>query len=127
MFISDALAQTTDAAASQGSVTGMFIQLALIFLIFYVLLIRPQQKKIKQQEAMLAAIKKGDEIITNGGVYGKVIEAEPFDLTIEIAEGVRIKMVRSMVREVITDEVKLPTQEKSKTKGKAANSNKKSK
>ncbi len=125
MFISDALAQTTDAAASQGSVTGMFIQLALIFLIFYILLIRPQQKKIKQQEAMLAAIKKGDEIITNGGVYGKVVEAEPFDLTIEIAEGVRVKMVRSMVREVVTDEVKLPSQEKSKAKGKAANSNKK--
>ncbi len=125
MFISDALAQTTDAAASQGSVTGMFIQLALIFLIFYILLIRPQQKKIKQQEAMLAAIKKGDEVITNGGVYGKVVEAEPFDLTIEIAEGVRVKMVRAMVREVVTDEVKLPTQEKSKAKGKAANSNKK--
>lgn len=125
MFISDALAQTTDAAASQGSVTGMFIQLALIFLIFYILLIRPQQKKIKQQEAMLAAIKKGDEVITNGGVYGKVVEAEPFDLTIEVAEGVRVKMVRAMVREVVTDEVKLPTQEKSKAKGKAANSNKK--
>ena len=125
MFISDALAQTTDAAASQGSVTGMFIQLALIFLIFYILLIRPQQKKIKQQEAMLAAIKQGDELITNGGVYGRVVEAEPFDLTIEIAEGVRVKMVRSMVREVITDEVKLPSQEKSKAKGKAANSNKK--
>ena len=125
MFISDALAQTTDAAASQGSVTGMFIQLALIFLIFYILLIRPQQKKIKQQEAMLAAIKKGDEVITNGGVYGKVVEAEPFDLTLEIAEGVRIKMVRSMVREVVTDEVKLPATEKNKTKGKAANSNKK--
>ncbi len=125
MFISDALAQTTDAAASQGSVTGMFIQLALIFLIFYILLIRPQQKKIKQQEAMLAAIKKGDEVITNGGVYGKVVEAEPFDLTIEVAEGVRVKMVRAMVREVVTEEVKLPTQEKGKAKGKAANSNKK--
>ena len=125
MFISDALAQTTDAAASQGSVTGMFIQLALIFLIFYILLIRPQQKKIKQQEAMLAAIKKGDEVITNGGVYGKVVEAEPFDLTLEIADGVRIKMVRSMVREVVTDEVKLPTKEKGKAKGKVANSNKK--
>lgn len=125
MFISDALAQTTDAAASQGSVTGMFIQLILIFLIFYILLIRPQQKKIKQQEAMLAAIKKGDEVITNGGVYGKVIEAEPFDLTIEISEGVRVKMVRSMVREVITDEIKLPKQEKGKAKSKATNSNKK--
>ena len=74
---------------------------------------------------MLAAIKQGDELITNGGVYGRVVEAEPFDLTIEIAEGVRVKMVRSMVREVITDEVKLPSQEKSKAKGKAANSNKK--
>lgn len=126
MFISDALAQTTDAAASQGSVTGMFIQLALIFLIFYLLLIRPQQKKIKQQEAMLAAIKKGDEVITNGGVYGKVVDAEPFDLTVEIAEGVKIKMVRSMVREVVTDAVKLPAAEKH-SKGKAANSNKKAK
>ena len=126
MFISDALAQTTDAAASQGSVTGMFIQLALIFLIFYLLLIRPQQKKIKQQEAMLAAIKKGDEVITNGGVYGKVVDAEPFDLTVEIAEGVKVKMVRSMVREVVTDAVKLPAAEKH-SKGKVANSNKKSK
>ena len=125
MFISDALAQTTDAAASQGSVTGMFIQLALIFLIFYILLIRPQQKKIKQQEAMLAAIKKGDEVITNGGVYGKVVEAEPFDLTLVVAAGVRIKIVRSMVREVVTDEAKLPTKEKGKAKGKATNSNKK--
>ncbi len=126
MFISDALAQTTDAAASQGSVTGMFIQLALIFLIFYLLLIRPQQKKIKQQEAMLAAIKKGDEVITNGGVYGKVVDAEPFDLTVEIAEGVKVKMVRSMVREVVTDAVKLPAAEKH-SKDKAANSNKKAK
>lgn len=58
MFISEAFAQAGDAAAAQGSVYGTLIQLGLIFVIFYVLLIRPQQKKIKQHEAMLMAIKK---------------------------------------------------------------------
>ena len=62
MFISEAFAQAGDAAAAQGSVYGTLIQLGLIFVIFYVLLIRPQQKKIKQHEAMLMAIKKGDKV-----------------------------------------------------------------
>ena len=65
MFISEAFAQAGDAAAAQGSVYGTLIQLGLIFVIFYVLLIRPQQKKIKQHEAMLMAIKKGDKVITS--------------------------------------------------------------
>ena len=60
MFISEAWAQTAETAASGGSVSGVLIQLGLIFVIFYFLLIRPQQKKIKQHEAMLSAIKKGD-------------------------------------------------------------------
>ena len=76
MFISEAFAQAGDAAAAQGSVYGTLIQLGLIFVIFYVLLIRPQQKKIKQHEAMLMAIKKGDKVITGGGIYGKVVKAE---------------------------------------------------
>ncbi len=124
LFINDALAQSAATAPAQGSVTGMFIQLGLIFLIFYFLLIRPQQKKIKQQEAMLNAIKKGDKIITNGGVYGKVVEAEPFDLTVEIAKDVEVKIVRAMVREVINDDVKISANEKKADK-KPANSNKK--
>lgn len=61
MFISEAWAQTAETAASGGSVSGVLIQLGLIFVIFYFLLIRPQQKKIKQHEAMLSAIKKGDK------------------------------------------------------------------
>ena len=124
LFINDALAQTTAAAPAQGSVAGMFIQLGLIFLIFYFLLIRPQQKKIKQQEAMLNAIKKGDKIITNGGVYGKVVDAEPFDLIVGIAKGVEVKIVRAMVREVINDDIKISANEKKANK-KPANSNKK--
>lgn len=124
LFINDALAQSAATAPAQGSVASMFIQLGLIFLIFYFLLIRPQQKKIKQQEAMLNAIKKGDKIITNGGVYGKVVEAEPFDLTVEIAKGVEVKIVRAMVREVINDDIKISANEKKSDK-KPANSNKK--
>ena len=91
MFISEAFAQAGDAAATQGSVYGTLIQLGLIFVIFYVLLIRPQQKKIKQHEAMLMAIKKGDKVITGGGIYGKVVKAEDggMELVVEIADGIR--------------------------------------
>ena len=89
MFISEAFAQAGDAAAAQGSVYGTLIQLGLIFVIFYVLLIRPQQKKIKQHEAMLFAIKKGDTVITGGGIYAKVLDADdPVDLKVEIADGI---------------------------------------
>ena len=71
MFISDAFAQSAGALPAQGSMVGTLIQLGLIFLIFYILLIRPQQKKIRQHEAMLSAIKKGDEVVTGGGIYGR--------------------------------------------------------
>ena len=92
MFISEAFAQAGDAAAAQGSVYGTLIQLGLIFVIFYVLLIRPQQKKIKQHEAMLMAIKKGDKVITGGGIYGKVVKAEDggMELVVEIADGLSL-------------------------------------
>ena len=76
MFINDALAQTSATAAQQGSVFATVVQLALIFLIFYLLLIRPQQKRIKQHEALLAAIKKGDQVITGGGIFAKVIDSQ---------------------------------------------------
>ena len=102
MFISDAFAQSAGALPAQGSMAGTLIQLGLIFLIFYILLIRPQQKKIRQHEAMLSAIKKGDEVVTGGGIYGKVTDAsDPFDLVVEIADGVKIKVVRATVRELL--------------------------
>lgn len=130
MFISNAFAQSAGALPAQGSMAGTLIQLGLIFLIFYILLIRPQQKKIRQHEAMLSAIKKGDEVVIGGGIYGKVTDAsDPFDLVVEIADGVKIKVVRATVRELLTEDVKLPLAEKNKKadKSKAANSNKKEK
>ena len=126
MFISDAFAQVSGAAAPAGSMAGTFIQLGLIFLIFYFLLIRPQQKKIKQHEAMVGALKKGDHIITGGGIYVKA--DDPMDLTVEIAEGVNVVINRATVREVLTAELlKAALEAKLKMLDKAANSNKKNK
>lgn len=106
MFISEAWAQTAGTAAQGGSISGVLIQLGLIFVIFYFLLIRPQQKKIKQHEALLAAIKKGDKILTGGGVYAKVIKADdPLNLTVELAPNVVVEVNRATVRDVITPEV----------------------
>lgn len=106
MFISEAWAQTAETAAPGGSVSGVLIQLGLIFIIFYFLLIRPQQKKIKQHETMLAAIKKGDKILTGGGVYAKVLkEDDPLNLTVELAPNMVVEVNRATVRDVITPEV----------------------
>ncbi len=103
MFISEAMAASTAAAPAQGPLTGFFLQLILVFGIFYFLLIRPQQKKMKEHEKMLNAIKPSDTVITNGGIYGKVVKVEDDNLLIEIAKGVEIKVLRSSIREVVFD------------------------
>ena len=110
MFINDAWAQTAGAAASGSPMTGTIMQLVLIFAIFYFLLIRPQQKKLKQHEAMLNAIKKGDKILTGGGIYAKVIKADhPLNLTVELAPNMVVEINRATVRDVITPEVEAAT------------------
>ena len=106
MFINEAFAQSAGATSAGGSTMGMILQLVLIFAIFYFLLIRPQQKKIKQHEALLAAIKKGDKILTGGGVYAKVLKADhPLNLTVELAPNMVVEINRATVRDVITPEV----------------------
>lgn len=129
MFINEAFAQATDAAAATGSMASPLIQLGLVFVIFYIFLIRPQQKKIKQHEAMVTALKKGDKIVTGGGIYAKVVKADdPIDLTVEIADGVIVEINRGTVREVLSPEILAAAQEaKAKIREKAANSNKKNK
>jgi len=73
------------------------IPLVLMFGIFYFLLIRPQQKKAKEHKALLEAIKKGDNVITAGGVHGKVISVDDGIVTLEIATGVSIKIIKSYI------------------------------
>jgi preprotein translocase subunit YajC len=74
-----------------------FAPIILIFVVFYFLLIMPQQKKAKEHKAMLEAIDKGDEVITTGGIHGKVVGVAENVLTIEIAEKVKIKVSREYI------------------------------
>jgi len=91
-------------AEPQGSPFGMLVPMAAIFLIFYFLLIRPQQKKQRAQEKMLKAIEKGDDVVTAGGIHGKVTGVTDDVLTVEIAalkgERVRVKVSRARVDSV---------------------------
>lgn len=108
MFINDAFAQTSGVAAA-GSPLGTLVQLILIFVIFYFILIRPQQKKIRAHEEMLKAIKVGDKIITGGGVFATVQKAKDDELEVKVAENVNIVIFRSTVREVINENIAFPT------------------
>ena len=89
------------AAAQQPSMLASFIPLILIFLIFYFLLIRPQQKKQKEHKVLLDSIQRGDEILSSGGILGKVIKVDNDKLTVEIAKGVNVTVIRSTVADVI--------------------------
>ncbi|MDY6863456.1 MAG: preprotein translocase subunit YajC [Thermodesulfobacteriota bacterium] len=82
---------------SAGSTFINFIPLILIFLIFYFLLILPQQKKTKQHQAMLNSLKKGDQVITSGGIHGKIVGLTDTILTLEIADKVKIKVYRTYI------------------------------
>lgn len=98
MLISPAYAQ------AGGGFGGMesLLPLVLIFVVFYFLLIRPQQKKQKAHRAMLGELRRGDRVVTAGGVIGLITRVNSdSELTVEIAEGVRVKVVRSMVSDVI--------------------------
>lgn len=99
MFATPAYAQ---AAAGAGGSLMSFVPLILIFGIMYFLLIRPQQKKLKEHKAMVDALRKGDQVITQGGVIGKVTRVrENNELEIEIAEGVKIRVIQSTIVSVI--------------------------
>lgn len=97
-----ASAQDVSATAAAGSPYASMLPLVLIFVIFYFLLIKPQQKRFKEHTALLGALKKGDMVITNGGLLGKVVEADKDGITtIEIASGVEVKVTKSSVASLV--------------------------
>jgi preprotein translocase subunit YajC len=102
MFENLAHAMGQSGAAGQGS-SGFtaFIPLILMFVIFYFLLIRPQQKKAKEQRDMIGNLKKGDRILTSGGLYGRITGMEDATLTVEISDKVRVKIARGNVVSVV--------------------------
>ena len=86
-----------------GSAFAQLLPLILIFLIMYFLLIRPQQKKVKEHQAMVAALRRGDQIVTQGGIIGKVTKVkDDGEIEVELAEGVKVRVVRSTVAQVVS-------------------------
>ena len=99
MFASPAFAQS--GAASGGASAFMsFAPLLIIFVIFWFLLIRPQQRRMKQHQAMIGAVKKNDVAVTTGGLIGKGTRVDESEVELEIASGVRVKVVKAMLSDV---------------------------
>jgi preprotein translocase subunit YajC len=88
-----------------------FFPWILIFAIFYFLLIRPQQKKAKEQQEMLNNLKKGDKVLTSGGVYGVIVGIKPAVFELEVAEDVRIQLAKSAVSQVLKPALEVETKE----------------
>lgn len=95
MFISNAYAQTA-AAGAEGSLMS-FLPIILMFVVLYFLMIRPQMKRQKEQKSMMEALAKGDEVVTAGGVLGKVTKVADAYVTVEIAEGTEIVVQKAAV------------------------------
>lgn len=82
-----------------GTAFSAILPFVAIFALFYFLIIRPQQRQSRERKKMLAEVKRGDSIVTTGGIYGRVINVDGDDITVEIAKGINIKMVRSGISE----------------------------
>jgi preprotein translocase subunit YajC len=100
MLVTPAYAQ---AAGGTASGLASFVPLILIFVIMYFFLIRPQQKRVKEHKAMVDALRRGDQVITQGGVVGKVVKVkEDGEAEVEIAEGVKVRVIKSTIAQVIS-------------------------
>jgi preprotein translocase subunit YajC len=105
MFVSEALAQTAGAAAPAGPLgdIGFFVPLILVFVVMWFFMIRPQQKKQKAHQAMIRAAKRGDRIVTSGGILGVITKSNEADndVEVEIAQGVKIRVLRHAISDIV--------------------------
>ncbi|BAE51319.1 Preprotein translocase subunit YajC [Paramagnetospirillum magneticum AMB-1] len=103
MFVSPAYAQAAAAGGGSFGALEQFLPLILIFVVFYFLLIRPQQKKMKQHKEMLGQLRRGDRVLTAGGIIGTVNKLiNDTEVSVEIAEGVRVRVLRTTITEVMS-------------------------
>lgn len=103
MFATPAYAQAAGAAATGDPTTGFLLQIlpfVAIFVLFYFLLIRPQQKRAKEHQALINNVKRGDNVVLSSGIHGKVVRVEQADVMVEIAQGVQIRVVKSSIADV---------------------------
>ena len=96
-------------AGQAGGAAGLLMGILpwlVIFGIFYILMIRPQQRRVKEHQAAIAAVKKGDDIITGGGIRGRVTKVTDDEAEVEIAQGVRIRVIKSTISTVVRPNTK---------------------
>ena len=100
MFITPVFAQATGTPGT-GDFIGMILPLVAIMVVFWFLLIRPQQRRMKEHQAQVAAVKKGDRVVTGGGLIGKVTKVGDSEVEVELAQGVRVQVVKSTLSQVV--------------------------
>jgi len=101
-FLSTAYGQT--AAAAKPSMVEYLVPFAVIPVLFYLFAGKPQQKKLKEQQNFLGSLKKGDQVITSGGIHGEITGVSEKIITLQIADNVRIKVVRNQIQSIATKE-----------------------
>jgi preprotein translocase subunit YajC len=103
MFATPAYAQTAaGAAAGPEAMLVQFLPLIALVVLFYFLMIRPQQRRVKQHQQMLGGLKRGDVVVLSSGVIGKVVRVEDKEVGLEVASGVTVKVVKAMIADVRT-------------------------
>lgn len=100
-FITDAMADAATTSATPPDSTYSLVMIAVIFVLFYFMLIRPQNKRAKEHRQLVAELKKGDEIVTSGGILGKIAHIDEQFIRLEVASGVEITIQRSSVGAVL--------------------------
>lgn len=100
-FISDAMAEAAPAAAQQPNLIEALFPFVILFVVFYFLLIRPQSKRAKAHKVMVEAVGKGDEVVTQGGLYGKVTEVNEEYLQVKLADNVEVKVQRGAITSLL--------------------------
>jgi preprotein translocase subunit YajC len=103
MFATPAFAQAAGGAGAAGGFIS-FVPILLIFVIMYFLMIRPQQKKVKEHKAMVEALRRGDQVVTAGGMIGKVtrVDEQKGEVEVELTQGVKVRVVRSTIAQVVS-------------------------
>jgi len=100
MFATPAFAQAAGGGAAGGLIS--FVPIILIFAIMYFLMIRPQQKKVKEHRTMVDALRRGDQVVTSGGMIGKVTKVADAELEVELAPNVKVRVVRNTIAQVLS-------------------------
>ena len=101
MFATPAFAQAAGGGCAAGGLVSL-VPILLIFVIMYLLMIRPQQKKMKAHKAMVDALRRGDQVVTSGGMIGKVVKVSDSEVEVELAPNVKVRVVRSTISHVMS-------------------------